>query len=168
MNEDLVAAINAQVGREFGAEMEYLQIAAYFDDQALPELSGFFRDQADEERAHALKFVDYLMDAGGHVAIPALAAPRNTFESAEEAVQLSLDWELSVTQFINDLMDLAIEKRDHAAQQMLQWFVAEQVEEVSTMSELLSVVRRAGAQNLLLVEDYVSRTAVNRAGPTAV
>lgn len=168
MNDELVAAINAQIGREFGAGMEYLQICAYFDDQGLSELSGFFRAQADEERMHALKFIDYLIEAGGHVAIPALPAPRSSFESAEEAVQLSLDWEESVTSFINELMDLAIEKNDHAAQQMLQWFVAEQVEEVSTMSELLSVVRRAGVQNLLLVEDYVSRAAAKRPGPDAV
>ena len=165
MNQDLVVAINAQVGREFGAEMAYLQVSAYFDDQGLPELSRFFREQADEERMHAVKFVDYLMEVSGGVAIPAIPAPRHSFESAEEAVELSLAWEQSVTGFINELMDLAIEQRDHAAQQMLQWFVAEQVEEIATMRELLSVVRRAGADNLLLVEDYVARTAVNRGGP---
>jgi ferritin len=115
-----------------------------------------------------VRFIDYIMEAGGHVAIPAMAAPRHRFESAEEAVELSLAWEESVTDYINALMALAVEKNDFAAQQMLQWFIAEQVEEVATMSELLSVVRRAGPANLLLVEDYVSRSAVNRAGPDPV
>jgi ferritin len=167
MDDAVVDAINAQIGRELGAELEYLQISAYFDEEGLTELSGFFRAQADEEHGHALRFADYLMEAGGHMAIPALEAPRNRFESAEEAVELSLRWEEAVTEHINDLMRLAVEKGDYAAQQMLQWFIAEQVEEVATMGELLSVVRRAGSDNLLLVEDYVSRTAVNRAGPDA-
>ncbi|MDH3227128.1 MAG: ferritin [Thermoleophilia bacterium] len=165
MDDAVVDAINAQVGREFAAELEYLQISAYFDDEGLKELSSFFRAQADEERSHALRFIDYLTEAGGHVAIPALSAPRHQFESAQEAVELSLAWEESVTDYINGLMALAVQKNDFAAQQMLQWFIAEQVEEVATMSELLSVVRRAGAENLLLVEDYISRSIVNRAGP---
>jgi ferritin len=165
MDAAVVDAINAQIGRELEAELEYLQISGYFDAEGLPELSRFFREQAAEEHTHALRFLDYLLDAGGALAIPGLAAPSTTFESAEEAVQLSLEWEESVTAHINALMDLAIEKRDHAAQQMLQWFVAEQVEEVATMGELLSVVRRAGASSMLLVEDYVARAAVNRAGP---
>jgi len=167
MDAAVTDAVNAQIGREFSAELEYLQIAAYFDHEGLKELSGFFRAQADEERSHALRFMDYLLDAGAPVAIPALDAPRHRFESAEEAIELSLAWEESVTEYINGIMALAIERNDFAAQQMLQWFVAEQVEELATMGELLSVVRRAGAQNLLLVEDYVARAAVNRAGPDA-
>jgi ferritin len=167
MDTAVADAINAQVGREFAAQLEYLQVSAYFDGEGLKELAGFFREQADEERTHALRFIDYLMDAGGKVAIPAMAAPRHEFESAEEAVELSLAWEEAVTDYINGIMALAVEKNDFAAQQMLQWFIAEQVEEVATMGELLSVVRRAGADSLLLVEDYVSRTAVNRASPDA-
>ena len=97
--------------------------------------------------------------AGGRVAIPGLAAPKADFESAEDAVQASLDWEVSVTGHINDLVDLAIGHKDHATQAFLQWFVTEQVEEVATMTELLQVTRRAGEANLLLLEDYVARSA---------
>ncbi len=150
-------AINAQIGRELGAHLQYLAIASHFDAEGLPELTAFFDAQAQEEHDHALKFLSYVREAGGRVALPGVEAPRGTFESAEEAVALSLAWEEDVTRQIDALMDVAIDERDHAAQAFLQWFVTEQVEEVSTMGELLQVVRRAGESGLLLVEDYVVR-----------
>jgi ferritin len=123
----------------------------------LPELARFFYSQAAEEHEHGMKFLHYVLDAGGHVAIPALAASQHEFASAEEAVALSLDWENGVTGQINDLVQLSIERNDHATHTFLQWFVTEQVEEVSTMTEVLQVVRRAGEANLLLVEEYMAR-----------
>jgi ferritin len=76
---------------------------------------------------------------------------------AEEAVQLALDQELKVTQQINNLVDLAIKENDHLTREFLQWFVAEQLEEVASMTDLLNVVKRAGEDNLLRVEDYLAR-----------
>jgi ferritin len=105
-----------------------------------------------------MKFLIYVQDVGGPVVIPALAAPKPSFESAEDAVAASLAWEEDVTSHIHAAMDLAIERRDHATQAFLQWFVTEQVEEVATMSELLQVTRRAGESDLLLLEDYVARS----------
>lgn len=159
-------ALNAQMGRELEAHLQYLSVSSWFDAEGLPELTRFFGDQAAEEHAHAMKFLHYIQDVGGAVAIPSLNAPKATFESAEEAVALSLDWENSVTAHIDAAVDLALEKNDHATQVFLQWFVTEQVEEVKTMSELLQIVRRAGEANLLLVEEYVARLAANGpAGP---
>lgn len=155
-------AINAQIGRELAAHLEYLSIHAYFHDEGLPQLGAFFRDQAAEEHAHAMRFLDYLIAAGGHVDLPAITAPRNRFESAQEAVALSLEWERSVTAHINDLVDLAVAEHDHATQVMLEWFVTEQVEEIATMDELLKVATRAGEANLLLVEEYVHRASADR------
>ncbi len=158
IDPSVAEALNAQLGRELGAHLQYLAVSSYFDAEGLPELKGFFAAQAAEEHAHAMKFLVYLQDVGAKVDIPALAAPRNSFENAEEAIALSLDWEERVTADINAIVDLAIERRDHATQTFLQWFVTEQVEEVSTMGELLQVVRRAGESGLLLVEDYVTRS----------
>jgi ferritin len=152
-------ALNAQLGREFEAHLQYLAVSSWFHAEGLPELARFFSAQAAEEHAHAMRFVRYLEDTGDVVAIPGLQAPKGSFESAEEAVALSLDWENTVTAHINAIMDLAIERNDHATQAFLQWFINEQVEEVATMSELLQVTRRAGEANLLLVEDYVARSA---------
>ncbi len=150
-------AINAQIGREFEASLQYTSIATYFDGDSLPELAGFFYRQSDEERMHAMKFVRYVVETGGQVRIPAIAAPRHDFTSAEEAVGAALTWEVEVTRHINDLMDIAVGERDHIAQQFLLWFVAEQREEVATMSTLRDIIRRAGPSGLLFVEDYLAR-----------
>jgi ferritin len=156
ISDKLNEAMNAQVGDELAASNQYIKIAAFFDSENLPQLAEFFFRQSDEERMHALKFVRYILDAGGEVSVPQIEAAPAGIVSAEEALQLALDWELEVTKKINNLMDMAIEERDHIAQEFLRWFVDEQLEEVSTMDELLGVIRRAGDQ-LLLVEDYMAR-----------
>lgn len=167
ISEKMNQEINRQVGSELHASHQYINIAAYFDNEGLPELSGFFFRQSDEERVHALRFINYLLDAGGKVAIPAIDQPTSDIGSAERAVELSLEWELEVTKQINGLMDLAIEQNDHITQEFLRWFVDEQLEEVSTMDELLSVVRRAGEANLLFVEQYITRKGDPHAGGEA-
>ena len=111
ISEKTVAALNTQIGNEFGAFIQYVQIASHFGNENLPELSKHFYRQADEERTHALKFVNYLVDAGGRVAIPAIPAPKHKFANAEEAVKLSLDWEITVTKQINGLMDPPVVRR---------------------------------------------------------
>ena len=157
ITEKLNQAMNEQVGRELGASNQYVNIAAYFDAESLPQLAAFFYRQADEEPTHAMKFVHYIADAGGQVAVPAVAAPKADIGSPESAVKLSLEWEMEVTRQINSLMDMAIKESDHIAQDFMRWFVTEQLEEVSTMDELLSVIRRAGPNGLLFVEDYLAR-----------
>ncbi|MGD8814093.1 MAG: ferritin [Anaerolineales bacterium] len=159
ISKKLNDAMNAQIGEELMASNQYLNIAAYFDSQTLPELADFFFRQSDEERMHALKFVRYILDAGGNVAVPAMKAPTTEIASAEAAAQMALDWEIEVTKLINALMDIAVEEKDYIAQEFLQWFVNEQLEEVSSMDSLLSVIRRAGEKQLLMVENYVSRQA---------
>jgi ferritin len=159
ISKKLNDAMNAQIGDELMASNQYLNIAAYFDSETLPELAAFFFRQSDEERMHALKFVRYVLDAGGTVAVPAMEAPTTEIGSAEAAAQMALDWEIEVTKKINALMDIAVEEKDYIAQEFLHWFVNEQLEEVSSMDSLLSVIRRAGEKQLLMVENYVSRLA---------
>jgi ferritin len=154
ISAEMEQALNDQVGREFGASLQYTSMAAYFDAGNLRLLAKLFHKQADEERAHALKLVNYLVEAGCQVRIPALEQPQHDFASAEAAVQLALDWELRVTDEFNSLMDLAQAKKDHLSQAFLAWFVTEQLEEVSSMTRLLDLVRRAG-DNVLLVEAYL-------------
>jgi ferritin len=156
ISEKLNQAMNAQVGSELGASNQYLQIAAYFEREFLPELAAFFYRQSDEERVHALKFAHYIVEAGGTLAVPEIPQPPHKLASAETAAKMALDWEMAVTRQINQLTDLAIQENDHIAQQFLRWFADEQLEEVATMDELLGVIRRAGEQ-LLFVEQYIAR-----------
>ncbi|MDQ3697564.1 MAG: ferritin [Gemmatimonadota bacterium] len=157
ISSDINGALNEQIGHEFGASVQYVSIAAYFECEGLPALAKHFYRQAIEEREHAMRFVKYVLDADGRVAIPAIAAPKSDFGSAEEAVRLSLDWEIAVTKQINAIMDLAIKRNDHMTKNFLEWFISEQREEVSSMDTLLKMVRRAGENGLLFVENYLAR-----------
>jgi ferritin len=161
------AAMNEQIGNEFGASLQYVSIAAYFDNESLPELAAHFYRQAEEERDHAMRFVKYIVDAGGNIHIPAIPAPKSGFGSAEEAVRLSLEWEITVTKQINALMDQAIKENDHLSSTTLQWFVNEQLEEVSSMETLLRMIQRAGDSGLLFVEQYVARRGTTVKGADA-
>ena len=157
LKQPVVDAINSQVVEEFSAASQYIAIAFYFESETLPELAKYFHAQAQEEHMHAMKLLNYLSEAGAQPIVPATKVVKNHFESTAEAVQLALDQELKVTDQINDLVDIAIENKDHLTRHFLQWFVQEQLEEVSTMSDLLNVIKRAGETNLLLVEDYLTR-----------
>jgi bacterioferritin B len=157
-------AINQQIGNEFGASLQYVAIATNFDADALPQLAAHFYRQAEEEREHAMKFVKFLVDADGEVKIPAVPAPRAKFATAEDAVKLSLDWEVEVTNQIHKLVALAKKEDNYTTDQFLQWFVAEQLEEVSSMDNLLKVIRRAGESGLLRVEEWLSRQGGRAAG----
>lgn len=149
-------AINDQIGSELSASNQYLQLAAHFGAEDLPELAAFFFRQSDEERGHALKFVHYILDAGGKVTVPAVKAPPVEVKSAEHAAQMSLDWEKKVTDQINGLLQMATEEQDFAALSFLGWFAGEQIEEVATITELLNMIRRAGDQ-VLQIESYLAR-----------
>lgn len=155
IGKELENGFNQQIGNEFGASMQYLTIAAHFDRQNLALLAQLFFEQAEEEKEHAMKFVHYVLDAQGELRIPAIPEPEPTFATAEEAVQAALDWEVEVTAQINRLMDTAVSQNDYLAQNFLRWFVDEQLEEIMKMDQLLSVIRRAGEKNLLMVEAYL-------------
>ncbi len=158
-SETMNAKLNEQIGHEFGASMEYVSIAAYFDGQSLPLLAKHFYRQAEEEREHAMRILHFVLEAGGRVALPAIPAPTAEFGSAQEALEASLKWEMTVTGQINALVALAKKESDYLSENFLQWFVAEQLEEVSSMETLLSVIRRAGEGGLLFVEEYLARQA---------
>ncbi|HYO13993.1 MAG TPA: ferritin [Thermoanaerobaculia bacterium] len=156
-SERLIQAFNQQIGNEMGASMQYIAIASYFDSETLPQLAAFFYRQSEEERVHAMKFVKFINDVGGRVRIPDLPAPKDDFASAEEAVASALEWEQEVTRQIYDLVEVAKEDRSYVAVRFLDWFVEEQLEEVTTMNDLLAVIRRAGSDRLLFVEEYLVR-----------
>jgi bacterioferritin B len=155
ISRELATAFNQQIGNEFGASMQYVSIAAHFSQRHLQLLAKLFFEQADEEKTHAMKFVQYLLDTKAELRIPAIAAPKPTFASAEEAVQAALAWEQEVTKQITGLMDIAVKENDYLGASFLQWFIDEQLEEVVKMDRLLSVIQQSGERNLLMVEAYL-------------
>jgi len=159
-------ALTEQITHEFGASQQYVAIAVHYDTESLPQLAAHFYRQAVEERNHAMIIVQYLLDAGAPVVIPGVAPPKPAFEDDRGPVALALEQERTVTAQIARLVQIAREESDYVGEQFLGWFLDEQREEVASMSTLLAVIDRAGTDNMLLVEDYLSRSAAE-AGPEA-
>ncbi|TML30763.1 MAG: ferritin [Actinobacteria bacterium] len=151
-----VDALNAQLGREFGASQQYVAAAVHYDASTLPRLAAFFYRQALEERGHAMMMVRYLLDAGAEATISGLEAPRTEWSDPIEPIAMALDQERAVTGAIDELMTIARDERDYASEQFVSWFVKEQVEEESTMSSLLAVAERC-RDDLMQLEEYVAR-----------
>ena len=162
-----VDRLNEQIAYEFAASQQYVANAVYYDSLTLPRLAAFFYAQAVEERNHAMMIVQFLLDTDREVAIPGCEAPRTQFADTTEPVAIALEQERRVTDQIGALTAAAREELDFQGEQFLQWFLKEQVEEVASMSTLLRVCERAGA-NVLMVEDYLARESVGEsADPTA-
>ena len=159
-------AVNTQIQSEFAASQQYTAIAVHYDAATLPQLAAHFYRQALEERNHAMMLVQYLLDAGENVAIPGVQQPQTAFDDDRAPIQLALEQEQSVTAQISNLVTIAREENEHVGEQFLGWFLEEQREEVASMSALLAVVDRAGAGQLLLVEDYLTRAAALASAPS--
>lgn len=156
ISKKVAAALNAQVGMEFLASLQYEAISAWFKLEGLPHLHTYFAKQAEEERDHAHRFIKYLLNAGMGLEMPAIPAPKCKFKSATEAAQLALDHELLVTDSIRSILTLAGKENDPFTQNFLQWFIKEQLEEVSSADELLQIIDRAGDGGLLFVEHFIA------------
>ncbi|MGY1782940.1 ferritin [Geodermatophilus sp. SYSU D01036] len=162
-----VELLNTQIGNEFAAHQQYVSCAVYFDQLTMPRTAQLFFDQALEERQHAMMMVRYLLDSDAPVRIPAVAAPVNEFPDVVAPVALALEQEKRVTEQIGALIGIARRENDFASDQFMQWFIKEQIEEVSKMSDLLTIVKRS-THDLESIEDYVLREVTTEAAdPTA-
>ena len=167
-SSDLTALLNEQIGHEFAAQNQYIAIAVHFDAETLPRLRDYFFRQAVEERNHGMMLVQYLLDSGETPRIPAVAAPQGVFSDIVEPVALALAQEQRVTEQFSVLSAQARRDNDFISEQFLNWFLKEQVEEMSSMSDLLRTVERA-KENPLWVEEYLGREGIGEeaADPTA-
>jgi len=151
-----VDLLNEQIGNEFAASQQYVAIAVYYEEEALPQLAAHFYRQAVEERNHAMMIVQFLLDTDRKVSIPGAEAPRTSFDDTTQPVAVALEQEKRVSEQIASLAAAARAANDFQGEQFMGWFLKEQVEEVSSMSTLLRVCERAGT-NVLMVEDFLVR-----------
>lgn len=156
-------ALNEHIAEEFAAEQQYIAAAVHYDALTMPRLAAFFYRQAVEERNHAMMIVQYLLDTDAEVTIPGVAEPRSRFEGLAEPVRMALEQERRVTARFNELTAMARAEGDFQGEQFLQWFLAEQVEEVSLMGDLLTVVERA-EERPLEIEEFLAREALGEGG----
>jgi ferritin len=155
-SERFVDALNAQISREFAAAHQYTAIGAWYTGETYPRLAAFFFGQAEEEREHALKMVNYLLDTNAPVDFTGVDSPKTDFDDHIAPIRLALEQEQSVTVSISELFEVARETRDYRSEQFLDWFLAEQTEEESSMSDLLAVAERTASVPMLL-EEYLAR-----------
>jgi ferritin len=151
-----VSKLNEQIANEFAAHQQYVACAVYYDSQALPQLAAFFYRQALEERTHAMMMIQFLLDTDTEVITPGVEAPHTGFNDVVEPVALALEQERRVSEQINALAATARAEGDYTSEQFVQWFIAEQTEEVATMSDLLRVAERS-RDHVAEIEDFLAR-----------
>jgi ferritin len=161
-------ALNEHIPYEFAAHQEYLAAAIYYDDLTMPRMAAFFYRQAVEERDHALMVIRYLLDIDAEVTVPGVPAPTESFSDIVAPVKMAIEQEKDVTNRFNELASIARANNDFQGEQFLQWFLKEQVEEVSLMKDLLTVVER-GKSNPLEIEEFLAREGLGEesADPSA-
>lgn len=138
-------AMNEQINKELFSSYLYLSMAAYFEDKNLAGFAHWMRMQADEEREHAMKFYDFILERGGRVMLKGIDAPKTDWSSSLEVAEEVAAHEAMVTASIYSLYEIALQEKDYPAQVMLQWFISEQVEEEKNAAEIVA--------NLKLIED---------------
>ncbi|MGL5859129.1 MAG: ferritin [Angustibacter sp.] len=156
MSTSFLDLLRHQIRHEFTASQQYVAVAVWFADYDMPQLARHFYAQAVEERNHAMMMVQYLLDSGEPARITGTDDVTAEFGSVLEPIELALRQERAVTGQIEALARAARDCGDYRGEQFVQWFLKEQVEEVSTMNTLLTIARRAG-DNLFHLEDFIAR-----------
>ena len=144
ISEKMQDAINEQINAELYSAYLYLAMNAYFESANLPGFANWMRVQTQEELTHAMKLYDYVNERGGRVTLKAIAQPPVEWDSPLAAFEAAYKHEQKVTGLINELVNLAIAQKDHAANTFLQWFVNEQVEEEKSADEIVQKLRLTG------------------------
>ena len=137
-------AINDQIAAEYYSAHLYLAMSAYFAAVDLPGFANWMRVQYQEEMFHAEKFFDYVIERDGRAVLKAYDAPPKEWKSTLDVIEETYRHEQKVTGLINNLTDLAIAEKDHAAQIFLQWFVNEQVEEEASVKSIIQQLKLLG------------------------
>lgn len=152
-------ALNGQINKEFYSAYLYLAMSAYCNKLNMPGAEHWFRMQYDEEVIHMTKMFDYVMQHGGDARLLKIDEPPHDFGTVLEAFEASLKHEQFVTKSINELLDVAVEEKDHATQVFLQWFITEQVEEEANVEEIVQRFKMAGDNGgaLMMLDDKLSQ-----------
>jgi ferritin len=145
-------AMNEQINKELFSSYLYLSMAAWFEDRNLPGFANWMRVQADEEREHAMKFYDFILERGGKVALKAIDAPKAKWNSTLEVAEEVAAHEGKVTASIHALYELALKEKDYPAQVMLQWFISEQVEEEKNAAEIVASLKMIEAHETAVLQ----------------
>lgn len=165
IEDEVEKALNDQINAEFYSAYLYLSMATDFQEKGLDGFANWMRAQAKEETDHAMRIFDFLEERGGRVELQSIDEPQKEWESPLEAFKDAYEHEKYVTEKIHDLVELAEDKGDRATENMLQWFVEEQVEEEESVNEIVQKIEMVeeDPSGLLMVNSELGqRTEMNQ------
>jgi ferritin len=155
--------LNEQVGHEYFASWTYTAMAWTLEAMDLKAFAKWFFIQAAEERGHAEKIANYILDQGGKVSLKALGAPKTDYKTVLEIFETALSHEKKVTEQVHEILALSRSENDPATENFISWKVAEQVEEVSSIEYLLSIVKTVSSQReLFMLEGKIAKIVAQR------
>lgn len=163
INKRMESALNDQIKWELYSSYLYLSMSSWYESKGLKGFAQWEYVQAQEENDHAMKIYRYVISRGGRVVLQPIEAPPSEWKSPLEAFEVSLEHEQKVTGMINNLVNIAIEEKDHATHNMLQWFVDEQIEEeddAGNVVDQLRMIEDGGGSAMLYMLDKELGTRV--------
>ncbi|NTV14391.1 MAG: ferritin [Desulfobulbaceae bacterium] len=146
LSKKMEKAINGQINAELYSSYMYLAMSAWFSGKGMGGFANWMRQQAQEEMFHAIKMYDFIGERGGKVVLEAIDKPPGEWKTSVEVFQATLAHEQKVTGLINDLVNQAMDERDHASNIFLQWFITEQVEEEANATAILDKLKLIGKE----------------------
>ena len=160
ISKKMVKALNEQVNAEFFSAYLYLSMESYFKSLNLNGFANWMKVQTQEEVSHAMKIYEFINERGGRITLKAIDGPQTEWDSPLEVFKAVYEHEQKVTSLINNLVNLAIEEKDHATNTFLQWFVNEQVEEESSADDMvqqLKMMEKAPGGLFMLARELAQR-----------
>lgn len=170
LSERMQEVLNKQVRIEAESSQIYLAMASYAEQKGLEGTSEFMYEASDEERMHMLKMFKYINERGGHAKVTELDGPELEFGSIKEMFETLFNHEVFVSQAINELVHIALEEKDYATHNFLQWYVAEQIEEEAQARTILDKINLIGDDKgglYLFDNDIKKLTVVSSVAPPA-
>lgn len=147
MNARVEEALNDQILKEASSSQYYLAMASWAENNGLNGTSKFMYTHSDEERFHMLKLVKFVNERGGKAIIPSISQPPTEFDNLKSVFELLLKHEISVTESINNLVDICLQEKDYTTHNFVQWYVSEQLEEEALARTILDKLKLIGDDN---------------------
>ena len=153
LNNNITTQFNKQLNREFHSSYLYLAMAIWCTTNGYKGSANWFMVQQEEERSHAFKIYNYMLDQGSEIELLEIKKPKLKCSSLLECFEQSLAHEQKMTNSLNELTYSAMTEKDHASYGFLQWFVTEQVEEEASVSEIIANLKLVGDGNDIFIID---------------
>lgn len=161
LSERLCKAINEQINAELWSAYLYLSMSVDASARGQKGIANWFMVQFQEEQAHAQIMINHILSRGNEVILAPIDAVQTKWENSLEAFKDTLTHEKKVTALITNLYEIAVEEKDYPAQNMLRWFIDEQVEEEESAKDIIDQLEAVEGNKyglLMIDKDLATRT----------